>query len=277
MLINNINKKNSKYKKTLLTFKRKVHKYKIRFKLKNPLKIQQEALTKKKKKRKIIRKHIKRAVKRKLRVYHNKVIIKGQKPNIANNSYAKRFLIKVKRKLYYKTLGITEIRDLTSEEEHELYMKAIPHMNKADKRAYRKRKLFKTNSYQQWLSKRRMKVGRINITHAFRNTFVVVSNLVENNYTKLAHVVAKFSCGSIGYRGPKKDTRYAREQTIKTAGDFIAKNDYTSLDVTYNTHTSFWNKRAIRTLLTSTIFVRFFSVLYNRSHGFIRKQKGRRV
>ena len=28
----NINKKNKKYKKTLLRFKRKVHKYKIRFK-----------------------------------------------------------------------------------------------------------------------------------------------------------------------------------------------------------------------------------------------------
>lgn len=150
-------------------------------------------------------------------------------------------------------------------------------MNKADKRAYRKRKLFKTNYYQQWLSKRRMKIGRINITHAFRNTFVVVSNVLENNYTKLANVVAKFSCGSIGYRGPKKDTRYAREQTIKAAGNFIGYNQYTSVDVTYNTHTSFWNKRAIRTLLTSTIFVRFFSVLYNRSHGFIRKQKGRRV
>jgi ribosomal protein S11 len=266
-----------KNKKTIIKVKRKVHKYKIRHSFLKPLKIQQELYTKKKKKKKIIRKRVQRAIKKKLRVYHHKVVLKGYKPNIATNSYAKRFLIKVKRKLFYKTLGITETRNLNSEEEFTLYNKALPYMTKADKRAYRKRKLFKTNTSYQWLSRRRLKLGRINITHALRNTFVVISNISGNDFTQGSLVVAKFSCGSIGYRGPKKDTRYAREQTVKAAGNYISYNQYTAVDVTYNTHTSFWNKRGIRTLLTNTIFVRFFSILYKRSHGFIRKQKGRRV
>ena len=92
-----------KKKKIVLRFKRKVHKYKIRHNFKRVLKIQQEINTKKKKKKKIIRKRVQRAIKKKLRIYHHKVILKGYKPNIAANSYAKRFLIKVKRKLFYKT------------------------------------------------------------------------------------------------------------------------------------------------------------------------------
>ena len=196
-------------------------------------------------------------------------------PNLIKNSYVNRFLLKKYLKLYKKTVGLRHARSLSTTEEFQL-LKEKEHAILKEEKYHALKKRFKY-SFKDRLSNRAPKAGKVYIRHTRANSFLTIFKIFGEDYENDKQVVLKVSCGTIGYHGPKKATRYASEQVFKAGGKFINQQRFTSLDINFIKKTAWWNKRALRGLLTDPIYLRNFSIDHIKAHGFRKFVNERRV
>jgi ribosomal protein S11 len=210
--------------------------------------------------------------------YTNNIKQKIRKiPNIAKNSYANRYLIKKKRRLYSKTIITPKEESLTTTEEFELLTKKEKAILR-EQRRHSFREKFQNFSRNKLLSNKiyNARAAKVFITYVRKNTFVVIFTIIGNNYLFDTKVSAKYSCGSIGFRNKKKTTDFASEQTIKAAGNYLNYNGYTSIDIIYTSNIPFPNRKILNSLIPNPLYVRSLSFNRNRPQSYVRKKKAQR-
>lgn len=198
-------------------------------------------------------------------------------PNIAKNSYANRYLVKKKRRLYSKTIITPRKESLRTTEEFELLTKKEKAILREQRRHYFREK-FQHFSRNKLLSKKihNAKAAKVFITYVRKNTFVVIFTIIGNNYVYDTKVSAKYSCGTIGFRNKKKSTDFASQQTIKTAGNYLNYNRYTSIDIIYTSNIPYPNRKILNSLIPNPLYVRSMSFNRNRPQSYVRKKKAQR-
>jgi hypothetical protein len=87
--------------------------------------------------------------------------------------------------------------------------------------------------------------------------------------------LGKFSCGLLGYKGPKKHTVFARRAVLGRSGDFMTEKSTGILSICFTTRVKRWNKKSIRDLSPNLTYVLEIRITYSRPHGF-KKNKNRR-
>jgi hypothetical protein len=105
------------------------------------------------------------------------------------------------------------------------------------------------------------------ITHCVKNTFVTIFRGKNSRDTYYMNVLAKVSCGLIGYKGPKKSTVFARKAVIKEAGTILNNHMTTLLDVVFTSKVSRWNRKSVRDLCPNLSYIITIQITYKRSHG----------
>lgn len=165
--------------------------------------------------------------------------------------------------MYKKTIIIRFTLNLSSLEEFELYKKKKKALVRELRRVFFREKIQK-NPKKNLSFNKRIIIAMVFISHRKKNSFLTVFQFVTEYYKKVTH---KMSCGSIGFRNRKKATDFAREQTIKHCGNFLSTDNVSILDIIYNTIIPYWNKKALRLLLSIPIFVKQITASFNRSHS----------
>lgn len=201
---------------------------------------------------------------------------KTRKPNIKRISYGNRFLIKKRRKLYKKTIGASSNRMLTTTEEFELLAAKHKSILREQRRHFFREKFSKVVQRSKPLSKRAAKAAKIYITYKRKNVFVTIAYVTGENYIRNTEVVAKMSCGGIGYRNKKKTTDFAAEQTIKAGGNFLNMNKVTSIDIIFTSNIPYKTRKVMSKIIQSPLYVRSISFNKNRPHSYVRKRKAQR-
>lgn len=190
-------------------------------------------------------------------------------------SYFSRYLKGYYKRRYRRTAAIGYRLASKHQEEEPLFLRL-----KKDIRFYVRKERFKKprgfiSSYKP-LNKRVFSLGRIYITYRRRNTFITIYQVSFNNKNEDQRVVFKATAGVVGYKGPKKRTRHARECVAKAAGSFLANNQFTSIDILLTSGIGRVYTFFIRNLFQDTIYVRHIYITRRRSHGYTRLKKAKR-
>lgn len=198
------------------------------------------------------------------------------KPNLVKASYNNRFFRTIKRLLYFKTIKQQHRRLIEDIEKiYNYYLNMF--MPKIERKEKYKRLLSGTFSNVIPMAYRVYCYTKVFVTHHFRNTFVTVfkGNKTEKTNEFEMKPVGKYSCGLIGYQGPKKATTFARKEVIKESGNFLGSLMTTLLTVVFTSKVSRWNRKSVRNLCPNLSYVLTIFIDYKRPHGII-KQKNRR-
>lgn len=229
---------------------------------------------------------IKKRIKFKTKTLKEKMIDMAQnklkkqriKPNRIKSSYNYRFLRTRARVLYYKTIKQQHRNSIENLEEiFSSYLKM--NMYKIEKREKNKR--FRTGMYSALIpmAYRLYSYTKVYITHCVKNTFVTIFRGQKGdilNQFNMA-VLNKFSCGLIGYKGPKKSTVFARKEVIKEAGNFLGGQMTTLLTVIFTSKVSRWNRKSVRNLCPNLSYVLTVYINYKRAHGSMKHKNKRRT
>jgi len=208
----------------------------------------------------------------------NNVKKQGIKPNRIKSSYNYRFLRTRARILYNKTIKQQHRYIVENIEEiYSSYLKA--NMYKIEKREKNKR--FLTGMYSALIpmAYRLYSYTKVYITHCVKNTFVTIFRGQKGeilNQFNMA-VLNKFSCGLLGYKGPKKSTVFARKEVIKEAGNFLGGQMTTLLTVIFTSKVSRWNRKSVRNLCPNLSYVLTVYINYKRAHGRMKLKNKRRT
>lgn len=201
------------------------------------------------------------------------------KPKHIKFSFGSVFLRWRTRLLYFKTVK-QQHRDVIEDIESSFsyYLQFV--ISKIERREKHKRFLAGNFSLVVPMAYRLFCYTKVFITHGFRNTFITIfrgdkKEDEKNQFNMLP--VTKYSCGSIGYQGPKKSTTFARKEVIKIAGNFLGTSMTTLLTVVFTSKVSRWNRKTIRNLCPNLSFVLTIYIFYKRSHGFIKYKNKRRT
>jgi hypothetical protein len=196
--------------------------------------------------------------------------------NIIKASYNFRFIKPKTRILYFKTIKQQE--RYFGENVEFLYENYIENnIFKVERREKNKR--FRTGIFTSIvpMAFRALTFTRVFITHCVKNTFVTIYRGVKDdviNKYKL-QVAGKFSCGLLGYKGPKKSTVFARKEVIKESGLFLAGLLTTLMTVVFTSKVNRWNRKSVRNLAPDLAYIVNIITKRQRSHGK-QKYKNRR-
>lgn len=198
------------------------------------------------------------------------------KSNKIKSSYNYRFLRFNTRVLYYKTIK-QQYRQYVEniEEMYSSYLQT--NMLKIEKREKNKKLLTGMYTAVVPMAYRLYSYTKVYITHCVKNTFVTIFKGQKGeilNQFNMA-VLNKFSCGLIGYKGPKKSTVFARKEVIKEAGNYLGGQLTTLLTVIFTSKVSRWNRKSVRNLCPNLSYVLTIFINYKRAHGY-QKQKNKR-
>jgi hypothetical protein len=203
---------------------------------------------------------------------------KNLKPNKIRKSFNNRFLMPIQRFLYLRTVLQSELdlnEDL-ADFEKSYYDYLENHMPGIERREIYKKSLNGFTMNLVSMSNRLFSYTKAFVSHCVSNSFVTLfrGRIRDTYYMK---VLAKVSCGLIGYKGPKKSTVFARKGVIKQAG-FILANKMTSLlDVVFTSKVSRWNRKSVRDLCPNLSYVLNIYITYTRSHGYTKHKNKRRT
>jgi hypothetical protein len=199
--------------------------------------------------------------------------VKRLAKNIQVNSFANRFLLYRKsRRLYKKTSKYSPLITTTKEEE-DIFYRTLNFKKYQKILFYQKNVFF---SRRKPLAKMRYRPAKLYISNLKKNTFTTIQEVVGDDYDKHIKVYYKSSCGAIGYKGPKKSTKFARDDVIKRTGNFFNDSFFTSVDINLKGKITRWNRRYLRNMFDNMLYFRTINILSNRPHGSTRLQKQKR-
>ena len=292
-------KKQSFIKGRLLTIKRQ-RKTKIKYnrpkrilpKRRNPLRIKSVqpikrriksklifALKKKKIKIKNIKKKHKKRKKNLHRSYFHRYIYrrkkKLKKKKLKKRSKRKKKITPYKR-LFKRTILFNPSQKLDYEQENAYLLKIRDDLSR--KEMHRMLSRIKGLYYSSFkpLSQRFFLFGKIYLKYRRRNTFINVNTLYKVYRSTHERVVYKTSCGLIGFSGPKKATDYAKLGVAKKISAFLAKYEFTTIDIIFPAGIQRFFSRLVRSINKEQIIVRYLVIKKRKTHGFTRRKKKRR-
>jgi ribosomal protein S11 len=124
------------------------------------------------------------------------------------------------------------------------------------------------------LGDRTFNMGRVFVKQTKRNFFITISN--QQRFAGDIHVLRCFSCGKIGFLGPKRGTLFAKQNLIKTVGQFIAEVEISTLDFIFASNMKKLYRLLLRNLY-DLVYFRNLIIKTRRSFGISRLKKKRRV
>jgi hypothetical protein len=196
--------------------------------------------------------------------------------NIIKASYNFLFIKPKKRLLYFKTIKQQE-RYFGENVEFLFENYLENNMFRVERREKRRR--FRTGIFTSIvpMAFRARTFTRVFITHCVKNTFVTIYRGMKDDFVnKYKMMVAgKFSCGLLGYKGPKKSTVFARKEVIKESGLFLAGLLTTLMTVVFTSKVNRWNRKSVRNLAPDLAYIVNIKIKSVRSHGK-QKYKNRR-
>jgi hypothetical protein len=196
-------------------------------------------------------------------------IVHKRKSNAVKGSYQFRLLRSKKRILNYRTIQQKFMKRVPRRLIEQAYLKYIgDHIKKIEKREKYKKSLNGFAYNYVSMRYRFFSFTKVFVTNKVGNTFVTISRgkQRENGHSSM-HVLAKVSCGLIGYKGPKKSTVFARKAVIKDAGSILAGKLTSLLDVIFTTRIARWSRKTVRDLCPGLSYILNIEATYNRTHG----------
>lgn len=132
--------------------------------------------------------------------------------NLISHAYSNRYLLRGNC-LFKKTQGLKKMRSFTVAQEEHLYSKLPAKIKKMEKRMFYTKEFY-LNRGRPLLSKLRPKYAKLYISNKRKNTFANVSqSFTGKNFDKSFKVIFKASSGGNGFKGPKKGTQFARQES----------------------------------------------------------------
>ncbi|XRA05383.1 MAG: 30S ribosomal protein S11 [Candidatus Carsonella ruddii] len=113
------------------------------------------------------------------------------------------------------------------------------------------------------------KIGVIYINSTFNNTISTLTNIYGNT-------IGWFSAGSIGFKGPKKNTSLALQNISENISLLTIKNNIKIVDI-YIKGISLGKELALRIINNCGIYIRSITDVSPLPHNGCRKKKRRRI